>query len=126
MKIDVKTIGIEFTFDLHEKGSKRVNFYRKLYGSRRVSHGGKYLYIKDGILSDINYLKPTRSTIILSIKDAKLVRKFFKEYNVVFNEKIVILNKQEAKELGLVFDSNWDRIYNELKGNENLFFSLDF
>jgi len=126
MKINVNTIGIEFTFDLKEKGSKKVNFYRELYGCRRSSHGGKYLYIKDGVLSNLKYLKPTKSTIIVLIKDAKIIKNFFKKSNVLFNEKIVILNKAEAKELGLKFVNNWHKTYEELKGNENLIFSVDF
>ena len=44
----------------------------------------------------------------------------------MFNEKIVVLNKLEAKELGLKFDSNWHKIYEELKGNEDLSVSVDF
>ena len=123
MKIDVKTVGIEFTFD---SKSNDKSFYRKLYGWKSPSNYGKYLYVKDGVLSNIKYIKPTRSTIIVSVKDSKSLRKFFNESKVVFNEKIVILNKQEAKELGLKFDSNWNKVYEELKGNENLFFSVDF
>ncbi len=125
MKLNIKTLGIEFTFDCNLKGSKKVNFFRELYGCKRISHGGKYVYIKDGILSNMKYLKPTRSTIILSIKDAKTLRKFFKKNKINFNEKIIFLNKTESKELNLEFPNNLEKIYEELKGNENLMFSLD-
>jgi len=123
MKIEVNTLGIEFTFDFKGEGKK---FYRELYGWKSPSNFGRYLYIKDGILSNIDYLKPTKSTIIVSRVDAKVIRSFFKKNEVVFNEKIVVLNKSEAKELGLKFDSNWNKVYEELKGNVNLNFSLDF
>ena len=126
MKVEIRTIGIEFTFDAEFKGTEKTNFYRELYGWKNSSNYARYLYIKEGVLSSMNYLKPTRSTIIVSVKDAKQVRKFFKEKKVVFNEKIVILNKAEAKELGLKFDNNLNRVYEELKGNENLSFSVDF
>jgi hypothetical protein len=125
MKIKIDTIGIEFTFDVLEKSSKRLKVYRELYGWKSASNNGKYLYLKDGILSSIKYLKPTKSTIIILRKDAKSVRKFFKEKRVIFNEKIVLLNKTEAKDLGLKFDNNLNKFYEELKGNENLFFSID-
>lgn len=126
MQVKINTLAIEFTFDFKGSGTKKVNFYRGLYGHRSFSNYGKYIYIKDGLLSNIMYLKPTRSTIILSVKNAKEVRKFFKQNKVDFDEKIVILNKKEAKELGLKFDSNWDRVYSEILGNENLRFSIDF
>lgn len=126
MKVDLDTVGIEFTFDSKLKGSNAVKFYRKLYGCKRNSNYGKYTYLKDGVLSNIKYLKPTRSTIIVSMKDAKTLRNFFKKYNAVFDEKIVVLNEKEAKELGLNFPNEWKKLYEEIKGNENLRVSLDF
>ena len=127
MKLDLNVIGIEFSFDVKIKNpSKRVDFYRKFYGYKDYSNNGKYIYIKEGILFGIKHIRPTKSTIIVCIKDAKQIRKFFRGKNVVFNEKIVILNKSEARELGLKFDRNWNKVYEELKGNENLIFSVDF
>jgi len=127
MRISLDTIGIEFTFDVNiENPSKRVGFYRELYGHKNYSNFGKYLYIKDGILSNMKYLKPTRSTVIVSKKDAREVRIFLKKSKVIFDEKIVILDHKEAKKLGLDFPNNWKKIYEDLKGNENLVFSVDF
>ena len=127
MKLDIDTIGIEFTFDvkIDNKGEKS-RFYRELYGWKSPSYYNKYVYIKDGVLSNLKYLKPTKSTIIVSMKDAGTLRKFFSARKVVFNEKIVVLNKKEARKLGLSFPSNWHKIYEELKGSENLRFSVDF
>lgn len=122
-------MGIEFTFDTKfDKASERVKFYRELYGYRRYSNYGRYVYVEEGLLSDIPYLKPTRSTIIVSVKDAKKLRKFFRKKSVVFNEKIVILNKKEAEKLNLEegVSNDWEKIYEELKGNENLVFRVDF
>lgn len=126
MRLQINTIAIEFTFDLKIKeNTERLKFYRGLYGWKSSSNFGKYLYIKDGILSNIKYLKPTRSTIIVSIKNAKVLRNFFKKYKVVFNEKIILLDKLEARKLGFKFSNNFSKIYEELKGNENLNFSVD-
>ena len=127
MRLGVDTIGMEFTFDAKMKNSTaKSKFYRELYGYKLYSNFGRYIYLKDGLLSDIKYLKPTRSTIIVSKKDAGALRIFFRKRNVKFDEKIVILNHKEAKQLGLNFPGNWRKVYEELKGNENLVFSVDF
>ena len=125
MEIKIDTLGVEFTFDARiSEDRKRVKFYKELYGYKTNPYG-KYTYIKDGFLSNIKHLKPTRSTIIVSLKDAKGLRSFFKIYSVVFDEKIVILKEREARKLGLRFPSGWRRVYEELKGNENLKISFD-
>lgn len=127
MKAEINTIGIEFTFDANLRNStEKLKFYREFYGWKSSSNNGRYLYIKEGLLSGIKYIKPTRSTIIVSIKDAKSVRNFLKRKKVLFDEKIVILNKIESQSLGFRYNNNLEKIYNELKGNENLFFSVDF
>lgn len=126
MRVNLNTIGIEFTFDAKLQNSEKTRFYRELYGWKNSSNYGKYLYIKDGILSNMKFIKPTKSTIIVSIKNAKILREFFKEKKVDFNEKIVVLNKKEARKLGLDFHNKLEQIYEELKGSENLKFSVDF
>lgn len=127
MKLEITPIGVEFTFDAKiSNASERVRFYRELYGGRRSSNFGKYTYIKDGVLSEIKFLKPTRSTLIVSLKDAKLLRNFFKNHKVNFDEKIVLLKEDEAREIGLKYPNNWRRIYEDLKENENLLFTVDF
>ena len=126
MRVKLETIGIEFSFDARLSGSAKTKFYREFYGWKNFSNFGKYLYLKDGILSNIPYLKPTRSTVIVPRRHAKTIREFFKKNSVVFNEKIIVLNKNEAKALGFEFDSALERIYEEVKGNENLHFEIDF
>jgi hypothetical protein len=127
MKIELETIGVEFTFDLKEEdNTQRLRFYRGLYGWKSSSNYGQYLYIKEGLLSNINHIKPTKSTIIVSLENANILRKFFRKYDVVFNEKVIILGKKEAKILGLNIPNNWDRIYEDLKGNKNTILSVDF
>lgn len=125
MEVKLDTIGIEFSFDAKMTGSNKTRFYRELYGWKNFSNFGRYIYIKDGLLSNIKHIKPTKSTIIVSIKNSKIVRDFFKKNKVVFNEKIIVLNKEEAKKLGFRFDSEWEKIYEEIKGNENLTFKIN-
>ncbi len=127
MKIQINNIGMEFTFDVKERrNAEKVEFYRELYGYKNYSNFGKYIYLKDGVLSGMKHLKPTKSAIIVSVKNAKELRNFFKKHKVNFDEKLVILKQNEAHELGIGYPNNWRRIYEELKGNENLFFSVDF
>ena len=120
MEVTIESLGIEFTFDCKEVGTRKVNFYRELYGCKKRSHGGKYLYIKDGVLSNLKYLKPTRSTIILSRENAKIVKDFFKGWDVIFDERLVILNTTDATDLNLNVESNWNRVYENLKKDSDL------
>jgi len=126
MEIKINTLAIEFIFDAKLSGSKKTNFYRELYGHRSYSNYGKYTYVKEGVLSDIDYLKPTRSTLIVKRGDSKRLKDFFKKWNVVFDERLVFLDEKDAKKLGLIHIEGWKKIYDELKGNPNTFFKLDF
>ena len=127
MEVKLNTIGIEFTFDAKfSNHTERHKFYRELYGWKSSSNYGKYLYIKDGILSNMKHIRPTHSAIIVTIKDAKEIRSFFRKVKVNFDEKLVILNEKESRELGIGHPNDWKKIYEELKGNENLLFSVDF
>ena len=126
MKINIDAIGIEFSFDAKLSGTKKVNFYRKLYGYRSYSFYGKYTYIKEGVLSNIKYIKPAKSIIIVSIKDSKELRNFFKKHGVAFDERIVVLDEKDAKTLGLNYIEGWKKIYERIKENPDNSFYLDF
>jgi len=79
MEIKDNIIGIEFTLENNfEKASERVKFHRELYGHRRYSNYGRYIYLEEGVLSNIPYLKQASSQVIVSIKNAKSIRKFIK------------------------------------------------
>lgn len=103
MEIDIKFIGIEFTFEIKiKKASERVKFYRKLYGYRKYSNYSRYIYLEEGILSDIPYLKQAASQVIVSVKNAKKIRDFFNKWDIEFKERKVILNKKESEKLNSV------------------------
>ena len=96
METNKKDIGIEFIFSSKfKKASKRVGFNRKLYGYRRYSNHSKYLYIEEGILSNIPYMKPAKSVIIVSEKNSKTIKEFFKTWKIDFKEIKVMLNKED-------------------------------
>ena len=125
MNIDLIPLGVQFTFDVkNSKDSKGVKFFRELYGYTDVSRGHKYK--KEGILSDVKYLKPTRSVIILSLKDAPMIRRFFKKNMIKFSENIVVLHHNQARKLGVVSNSKWKDVYRDILGKEDLVWRVDF
>lgn len=118
MKFEIEPIATEFTFDTKGmKKSQRTQFYKNLYGHKDKTHG--YTYIKDGLLSNTKHLKPTNSTIILKVEDTKTLRDFLKKHQTNFYEKLVILNKAEAEELGLKYNNELEKFYKEIQGNKN-------
>ncbi|MDP3987372.1 MAG: hypothetical protein Q8P81_04065 [Nanoarchaeota archaeon] len=121
------TVAVEFTFDAKiDNNSERVKFYKTLYGFKDIQKG-KRVYVREGVLSGIRHLRPTRSTVIVSRRDSRIVRNFLKKNKgVKFDEKMVILGEGEGRALGLNQPTGWKRIYEELKGNENTVFSVDF
>lgn len=93
-----KLQGILFTYDASYKTNKdRVRFHRELYGS--IHYGKNKIEKKGGILSEISFINPTRSCIIVKKKDANYLRDFFKRHKVKWSEHLVILNEREANEL---------------------------
>ena len=124
MKIDLIPLGVQFTFDVQfEKGWERAEFYKKLYGYIDYSRGHKYK--RQGILSEIKHLRPTRSTIILTLKDAGLLRKFFRKHKVKFSENVVVLHHAQARKLGVESPNKWLNIYRDILGKEDLIWSVD-
>ena len=121
MDIKLRNIAVEFIFDAKIKNqSKRVSFYREFYGCKKMSNYGKYIYIIDGVLSGIKHIKPVKSVVIVSIEDSEKLRNFFKKYNVFFDEKLVVLNENNSKILGLSFPEKWNKKYHDLLRKKKL------
>ncbi len=79
------------------------NKFRKLFlGYTDFSNSGQYKYHRDGLLSEIPYIKPIRSVIIVQNKDCDLVVRFLKKYNATIFVKSVILTIEDKKELKIV------------------------
>ncbi|MFB6246291.1 MAG: hypothetical protein ABEI74_01715 [Candidatus Pacearchaeota archaeon] len=114
MKFEITTLASEFIIYTKQKSSnEKVKIHKELFGHKDTTHG--YTYIKDGILSNVKYIKPTESTIIVSMANAKTVREFLKKRKTAFNEKIVILNKEDAQKLGINTENQWEKNYEEIK-----------
>jgi hypothetical protein len=72
------------------------NSLRKiLIGHNAVSHGGKYKYRIDGILDKIKHIKPSRSTLITSLKDSNIILNILKEHNAIIKTYDIQINKEE-------------------------------
>ena len=126
MRINLLPLGVQFTFDAKfERDYDKVRFYKKLYGYIDYSNK-KYKYKRGGLLSDLKHLRPTRSTIILSLRDAGALRKFFRKNKVKFSENVVILHHGQARKLGVESPSKWVNVYRDLLGKEDLIVGVDF
>ena len=126
MRLDLIPLGVQFTFDVQYKSNyERVRFYKKLYGYVDYSNK-KYKYKRKGILSGLRYLRPTHSVIILTMKDAPLLRKFFKQNKVKFSENAVMLHEAQARKLKVVSPSAWVNVYRDLLGKRDLILGVDW
>ena len=127
MRLDIIPLGILFTFDVaHKSSAERVTFYKQLYGHTTTSHSKKYKYKRPGLLTNLKHLRPTHSTIIITMNDAPALRKFFKQNKVKFSENAVMLHEQEARKLNVVSPSTWVNVYRELLGKEDTIMGLDW
>ena len=70
---------------------KRKQFDRELFGTTEKSHGGKYVATTKGLLSDKNFRKPVKSTILIETEDLKEVSKILKKYGAIY-EVFKVLN----------------------------------
>lgn len=89
-----------FTYDTkYQSNKERVSFHRELYGSISYTKDGPKR--SGGVLSEIPFVNPTKSCIIVKQEDANKLRSFFKRHKVKWSEHLVILNEKESKELNL-------------------------
>ena len=127
MRIDLIPLGVQFTFDAKfEKNWERVEFYRNLYGYVNNSNFKKYKYNRKGILSELKHLRPTNSVIILTLKDAPVLRKFLRGNKVKFSENIVVLHHSQARKLGVESNKKWLDVYRDLLGKRDLLVTWDW
>lgn len=92
-----KSFGKLFTYDaMYKSGKKRVDFHRKLYGSLYYSKNGPIR--KGGLLSEIPFINPTRSCIIVKPEHSAKLRNFFRQHKVKWSEHLVVLKEKESRE----------------------------
>ena len=68
---------------------KRLKFNQELYGYTDRSNHSKYLYKRKGILTNIPYQKPLKSTLIIPTNKSAKITKLLKKYKANYiNYKI--------------------------------------
>lgn len=60
---------------------KRKQFDRELFGTIEKSHGGKYITKTKGFLSDKEFRRPVKSTILIDNKHINLILKIFDKFS---------------------------------------------
>lgn len=85
--------GIEFIIRTSNKTNKKKSkFYKRLYGYKDSKK--EYTYVKDGILSTIPHIKPSKSIIIVPKEKAKELRIFLEKEGAEWTEFEVILKER--------------------------------
>ena len=89
-------------FKMHGKISQnRLNkFCREFYGYTDRSNRGRYVYKRDGVLSEIPHLNPIRSLLIVWKKDAERVISCLKRYDAEIYTRDIVLTDDDKEKLG--------------------------
>ena len=64
------------------KPKERTKFKKELTGHNDSSHGGKYKYRIEGLLSKVPHIKPSNAALILKKKDYKKVISLMEKYSI--------------------------------------------
>lgn len=81
----------------HKSASIRSKLNRELNGYKDISHGGRYKYIRKGLLGCIIHRKPARNTIIAASEPAKMIIKLLKEFDAKINTINIKIDLAELK-----------------------------
>jgi hypothetical protein len=92
----MKAILITYTIS-HQPISVQNQLRKRINGHNDRSHGGKYTYRREGILNNILHIKPSRSTIIVPLKESKAVLESLKEYGAQIKTYAITIDLQEFK-----------------------------
>lgn len=75
--------------------NERVKFKKELSGYKDHSNGGKYSYVRKGILSTIPHAKPIRSVIIVGEKDKHKITRILDKYNAEYHVFSINIKPQD-------------------------------
>ncbi len=73
---------------------------KRLYGQRTSSHGGRYVYLRKGLLDEIPHVRLTRGVVIVRTGDAGRVTSFLEGFGVVVFARVVVLTREDREVLG--------------------------
>lgn len=76
---------------------ERTKFKKELAGHKDSSHGGRYKYKINGILDQIEYVKPCHAALIVKNKDHVKVIKLIKKYGIPYIDYDIEVKQKEFK-----------------------------
>lgn len=81
----------------HQPISVQNQLRKQINGHNDRSHGGKYKYRREGILDKITHLKPSRSTIIIPLKESEKVLKVLRKYGAEIKTYSIEISESEFR-----------------------------
>lgn len=74
---------------------KRTQFKKELAGHKDSSHGGRYKYKINGLLDQIEYIKPCHAALIVKNKDYAKVTKLIEKYGIQYVDYSIEVKQKE-------------------------------
>ena len=76
---------------------ERTKFKKELAGHKDSSHGGRYKYKIEGLLNQIDYIKPCHAALIIKNKDCIKVIKLIEKYRIPYVDYNIEVKQKEFK-----------------------------
>lgn len=86
---------VGFTINAGTSPADRRRFFRALYGWRDKSQFGKYEYEREGLLSNIPYVRLTRGVFVVAQENKLKVKRFLKGKATVITREVVLTAKDK-------------------------------
>ncbi len=74
---------------------ERTKFKKELSGHNDSSHGGRYKYKINGVLDEIQFIKPCHGAIIIKSKDSIKIIKLIEKYKIEHRDYEIIVQESE-------------------------------
>jgi len=94
--------GIIILFHLaNAKNKDLARFCKKFYGYKDHSNKGKYIYERDGIISNIPHIKinPIRTAIIVKEEDADIISNALESFGAEIHKRKIELTSEDIDDL---------------------------
>jgi len=97
-----KQQGIMILFHLaNAKNNELARFCNQFYGYKDYSNKGKYIYERDGIISNVPHIKinPIRTALIVKEEDANTILNALESFGAVIHKRKIELTSEDIDEL---------------------------
>ena len=97
-----KQQGIMILFHLaNAKNNDLARFCKKFYGYKDHSNKGKYIYERDGIISNVPHIKinPIRTALIVKEEDADIILDALESFGAEIHKRKIELTSEDIDEL---------------------------